>query len=145
MLLAEPLYLGVNRGDAVFQHSKLAQIREKLHGMIVLRWPTSGDEIFHLPPCGRFALRQVSQIAFSRQGREPLALRFLTRGAFGVVAPLFLFPGVRRDEQVADTLMYDAADVPPAWTPPEQADEFRVSMTLYVKRHPSEPPRFLTL
>lgn len=73
VLLAEPLYLGVNGGDAVLQHSKLAQIREKLHGMIVLRWPTSGDEIFHLAPCRRFSLRQVSQIAFSRQGREPLS------------------------------------------------------------------------
>lgn len=87
MLVAEPLYLGVNRGDAIFQHPKLAQIR------------------------------------------EPLALRFLTRGAFGVVAPLFLFPGVHRDEQVANPLMCDAADVPPAWTLPQQADEFRVSMT----------------
>ncbi len=94
MLLAEPLYLGVNRGDAVFQHPKLAQIRDKLHGLIVLRWPTSGDEIFHLAPCCRFARRQVFQIAFSRRSREPLALRLLTRGAFGVVATLFLFPGV---------------------------------------------------
>ena len=68
-----------------------------------------------------------------------------TRGAFAVVAPLFLFPGVHRDEQVANPLMCDAADVPPAWTLPQQADEFRVSMTLWVKRHPSEPLRFLTL
>lgn len=98
-----------------------------------------------MAPRGRFAFRQVSQITCSRQGREPLALRFLTGGAFGAVAPSVLFPVVRGNKQVPGTLAGDGADMRPTQTLLERADELRASITLCVKRHAGEPSRLVNL